>query len=114
MRTRLLGAAVCILILPLWFSASPDDKGPSLTPFNTTAYAGHTTTGAWCECDTGVPGCICDPGEAGGGTRMKAPDQGAMPVGQGVSPIPARSGFDLGTGLLMLLLALFVCTRLRI
>lgn len=30
-----------------------------LTPI--TSYAGHTATGAWCECC--AIGCICDPGE---------------------------------------------------
>ena len=34
--------------------------------------AGHTVAGGWCDC--GAPGCICDPGENGGGNRASVPN----------------------------------------
>ncbi|MEK6324703.1 MAG: hypothetical protein AABN33_23930 [Acidobacteriota bacterium] len=111
MRTRLTFAAACMLVLPLWFSASSGDKSANPTPFSTVAYAGHTTAGDWCGC--GLPGCICDPGEVGGQTYKPVSDQTRKPSDQGAFPIRARSGFDFGTGALMIAFALFVWTRLR-
>jgi hypothetical protein len=113
-RTRLILAAVCILALPLWFSASPGDRPISSAPFATVAYAGHTTGGnAPCMC--GCPDCDCDPGQ-----ENHKCSQSARPVSdgvsfQGASPIREHlgSGFDFGTGALMLALALFVWARLR-
>jgi hypothetical protein len=52
MRTRLLSAAVCILILPIWFSPASGDKSVSSAPFATVAVAGHHMSGGvYCECD---------------------------------------------------------------
>jgi len=105
-------AAVCILALPLWFSPSPEDKLTNLAPFATVAYAGHTLGGEFCQC--GTPGCICDPGEVGLSNRPVS-DQPEKASNQGASPIRthSRSGFDFGTGALMLALALLVWVRLR-
>ncbi|MEK6322792.1 MAG: hypothetical protein AABN33_14040 [Acidobacteriota bacterium] len=111
MRTRLILAAVCILTLPLWFSALPGDRLADPTPFATVALAGHTLAGEWCGC--GTPGCLCDPGEVVGQSNRPVSDQTKRPLDQGASPIRARSGFDYGTGALMAALALFVWTRLR-
>lgn len=36
-------------------------------------FAGHTLQGGWCEC--GAPGCICDPGENGGGNLATVPKE---------------------------------------
>lgn len=112
MRTRLLLAAVCILALPLWFSASERNNATNSAPFATVAYAGHTTAGEWCGC--GAPGCICDAGEIGLSNKQVS-DQTKVRSDQEASPIQqhSRSGFDFGTGALMLALALFVWTRLR-
>ncbi|MEK6406544.1 MAG: hypothetical protein AABN34_06235 [Acidobacteriota bacterium] len=104
-------AAVCILTLPLWFSAFPADSATHLAPFATVVYAGHTTAGEWCGC--GTPGCLCDPGEVVGQSNRPVSDQTKSPLDQGASPIHARSDFDFGTGALMLALGLFVWTRLR-
>ncbi|MEK6324771.1 MAG: hypothetical protein AABN33_24275 [Acidobacteriota bacterium] len=111
MRTRLIFAAICILTLPLWFSAFQSDKLMNSASFVTVAYAGHTTSGNWCEC--GTPGCLCDPGEVGGQSNRPVSDQNKRPFDQGASPIRALSGFDFGTGVLILAFALFVWARLR-
>jgi len=101
-----------MLALPVWFSASPGDSDTCSTPFAPVAYAGHVLTGGWCEC--GAPGCICDPGEEQTGHGAPVTDQTKRPVDQGVSPIRERSGFDFGTGALILALALIVWSRLRV
>ena len=111
MRTRLILAAVCILTLPLWFSASPGDKSADSSSFAIVVYAGHTVTGGWCEC--GAPGCLCDPGEIGGQSARPVSDQTRRRLDQSSSPIHARSGSDLGAGALMLAFALFLWTRFR-
>ena len=112
MRRRLLLAAVCIFSLPIAFSLSSGDNLTNSVPFAAVALAGHTTAGSWCEC--GAPGCICDPGEEQTGHSARpVSDQIRRPVDQGASPIRSRSGFDFGTGVLMVALALFVWTRLR-
>ena len=112
MRTRLLLAAFCILILPFVFSPAPGDKLRSTAPFATVAFAGHTVSGNWCDC--GAPGCICDPGEnphvnrARAVTDNQASDQLPSAIGA-----HSRAGFDVGTGVLILALALLVWARLR-
>jgi len=110
-RIRLLFAAVSILILPFVLSPIAGDKQTNFAPFATVALAGHTLSGDWCQC--GVPGCICDPGEVGGSSRP-LPNKGKA-VDQTASPNRANShsGFDFGTGALILALALFMWTRLR-
>lgn len=112
MRTKLILATVCILTLPLWFSDSRSGEPAATTPVATIAYAGHTTTGNWCEC--GTQGCLCDPGEEQiGNGASQWNDQNKKPT-EGLSPISTREGFDFGTGVLMLGLVLLVWTRLRI
>jgi len=111
-RTRLILAAVCILILPLWFSTFPAEKHSNFAPFAAVALAGHTVSGGWCEC--GAPGCICDPGELGQSNKPVS-DQIEKPSHQSASPTRehSRSGFDFGSGALILTLSLFLWTRLR-
>src|SRR5439155_19205837 len=111
-RTRLILAAVCILTLPLWFSASSGNQSTNPMPFAPIALAGHTLSGDFCGC--GSPGCLCDPGEEQTGHSARpVSDQIKRPSDPGTSPIRTRSGLDLGTGALMLALALFVWARLR-
>lgn len=105
MRTRLLLAAVCMLTLPFWFSASQAEKLTSSAPFATVAYAGHTTAGDWCEC--GTPGCIPDQGEiCDNGARASDDQKDSILTGSAPSVNP-------GAGLLMLALAFFLWTRMR-
>ena len=81
-------------------------------PFAAVAYAGHTVTGDWCAC--GSVACICDPGETRDHITKPESDQTEERLDQVASPREhSRSGFDFGTGALMLALALFVWTRLR-
>ena len=110
MRTRLIfAAAVCILALPLWFSTSTGNNPTNSAVFSPVAYAGHTTSGYWCEC--GAPGCICDPGEEPIGRRSSVSN--TKPVAIAPAPMRESSGFDPGTAVLALVLALFVWNRLR-
>ena len=113
MRKRLVLAALCILAVPLLFSHSQNDRLTSPAPFATVALAGHTVAGTWCEC--GNSGCICDPGENRGGNSARPVTDNNESSDQGPSPIRAhsRSGFDFGTGTLLLALALFLWARLR-
>lgn len=111
MRIRLLLAAVCILALPMWFSPSDGDKLTKSTPFAVVALAGHTIGGTWCEC--GAPGCICEPGEEETGHRsLPVSDQDETSPDQ-AAPEGPDPDVDFGTGALMLVLALFVWSRLR-
>lgn len=82
-------------------------------PFATVAVAGHTVVGTWCEC--GAPGCLCDAGEIPGGNRATRVTDKNESSDQGLTPIRSnsRSGFDFGTGTLLLALAFFVWARLR-
>ncbi|MFY9608022.1 MAG: hypothetical protein WAU45_05325 [Blastocatellia bacterium] len=105
MRTRLLLAAVCILTLPLWFP-TPGNKPGNAAPLATVAYAGHTTTGDWCEC--GGLGCIPNAGELCGNNNARAADDQGVPTDSA-----AGSDVDPGAGLLMFALAFFLWTRLR-
>lgn len=112
MRTKLTLAILCILTVPLWFSDSPPGEPGATIPVAAIAYAGHTTTGNWCEC--GTPGCICDPGEEQiGYGATQTNDQNKKTVDQRRSMIRTRDGFDFGTGVLMLALVLLMWTRLR-
>src|SRR5207302_4656137 len=101
-RTKLLLAAVCTFVLPMFFSASDGNRRMQSTPFATVALAGHTLPGNWCEC--GTPGCICDPSDVGYSART-------VPARNKASERAARTnsspGFDLGTSAVALLLALF-------
>ena len=112
MRTRLIFAVLCTLTLPLWASHSQGGKQITSAQFATVAYAGHTIAGEWCQC--GTPGCICDPGEVGGSSRP-LPNEPEKAVDQSASPMRANShsGFDFGTGALVLALALMMWSRLR-
>jgi hypothetical protein len=58
---------------------------------------------------------MCDPGENPGGNSARPVSDSNESSDQGLSPIRAhsRSGFDFGTGTLILALALFVWARLR-
>ena len=108
---RIFACLFITAVLPLMASPTLNSSTNSV-PGATVAYAGHSLVGGWCEC--GAPGCICDPGELGGSGRP-LPNQTEKPSRQNASPIREhpRSGFDFGTGALMLALALFVWTRLR-
>jgi hypothetical protein len=76
-------------------------------PFATVAIAGHTLSGEWCAC--GTVGCICDPGE-----QSSKPVRGPSPIEHGGKAKPGRvADLDLGTGAFLLVLALFVWSRLR-
>jgi hypothetical protein len=95
-RIRLLLAAVCILSLPFGFSASPGHRLVNSAPFATVAFAGHTTSGGWCE--NGSPGCITD--DPGGNGMVFAESTQNMPV-------------DLGSGTLLILAVLLVMLRYK-
>src|SRR5437016_13672519 len=108
---RIFACLFITAVFPLMASLTQNSL-TNTAPFATFAYAGQTSVGGWCEC--GAPGCICEPGELGNSSRS-LPNQTEKPSRQNASPIreQSRSGFDFGTGALMLALAFFVWTRLR-
>ncbi|HLG15712.1 MAG TPA: hypothetical protein VJH03_14595 [Blastocatellia bacterium] len=106
MRKRLVGAVLCMLVLPIGFSDSPSSKLTDSTPFSMVAQAGHTTGGNWCQCGTG--GCACDPGEEPIVNAINPSDQSGGSSDQGAPPsADPPGGYDLGTGALMMLALLF-------
>jgi len=113
MRKRLVFAAFCILVLPLVFSPSQTNLPVTGGPFATTALAGHTML------DPGAIAARLDasatPEKTPVANRATPAGDNKEPSDQGISPIRAhsRSGFDFGTGTLLLALALFLWVRLR-
>lgn len=113
MKTRLLLAAFCVLALPTCFSTTNGEKLTNSAPFATVALAGHTVLGNWCQC--GCPSCLCDPGE-----EFEMCVNSANPVSD-ASPAPHKgrnkpgrvSELDFGSGALLMVLALFVWSRMR-
>ena len=105
MNTRLLVAAVCILLLPFWFSASTRGTVKDFPGGNPVAYAGHTSTGAYCDC--GGPGCFCDQGLSLEGTESVSNQR--KPAKQGVTGSRGKAeSVDFGQlGLLFALALLF-------
>lgn len=101
---RIFACSLLMLALPI-ISATLQSGTNSNLPFASTALAGHTLSGGWCEC--GCPGCICDPGEQiemclpGAkdiqGKPVNAPD---APAPSSQSEVPAAALF-IGTGLLI-------------
>jgi hypothetical protein len=57
MKIKLTLAACLMLLLPAAFSGARSSGGA----YATTAFAGRTLYGGWCEC--GTQDCTCDPGK---------------------------------------------------
>ena len=101
---RFVACSVLILVAPI-VAAMLQPGANSNAPFASTAYAGHTLAGGYCEC--GCPGCICDPGEqielclpdARDGSPAVAKTTG-NPAQHSQSDVPAAALF-IGTGLLI-------------
>ena len=101
---RIFACSLLILAVPI-ITATLQPGASSNAPFASTAFAGHTTTGSWCDC--GCPGCICDPGEQIEMCLPGAKDVGGnavTPTGEPArssqSEVPAAALF-VGTGLLI-------------
>ena len=111
MRTRLLLAAICLLVLPVWLSPSKGNKLTSSTPFATVALAGHTIiSGDWCQC--GASGCICDPGEIGSPNARPTTDFSTIDRNP-KAKMGRVSELDFGAGAFLIGLALFMWARFR-
>jgi len=109
-RIRLLLAAVCILILPIFLSPAEGDKHINSAPFATLAVAGHVTpAGYYCACGSS-PDCICEPGEQSvkAASGQTTTDSVAATLDKQVA-----NSSDLGAGVMLLTLALFLGLRLR-
>jgi hypothetical protein len=97
---RLFACSLLILAVPI-ITATLQPGASSNAPFASTAFAGHTVTGGFCQC--GCPGCICDPGEEidmcfpGAKDGINATD---APARSSQSDVPAAA-FFVGTGLLI-------------
>jgi len=98
---RMFACLLLILALPI-ITASLQPGAKSNAPFASTALAGHTLAGGFCNCP--APGCICDPGEEiypgpeSGDSQMPADSAPGSP-----EPDISAAAFFLGTGLLILI-----------
>jgi len=108
-RRTLVLAAVCIIVFPIGFSASPGSKPTDGTPFAPVALAGHTNEGT--RCDPCTPGCTPDAGEPA--CNNASPVDGTGFSDHVATPVSAdgTSEFDLGSGALMLALAFMLWMR---
>ena len=100
---RMFACSLLILVVPI-ITAMLQPGASSNAPFASTAFAGHTTAGGWCDC--GCPGCICDPGEEWVLCIPGAKDAEGMAVKATGAPASSRSdvpaaAFFVGTGLLI-------------
>ena len=109
-RVRLLFAAVCMLMLPILLSPSAGNKRINSAPFATVAVAGHITPGGYyCACGSSFA-CICDPDEQStqSASRQTVTDSGTATLDKQIA-----NGSDIGAGVMLLTLALFLGLRLR-
>lgn len=110
MRVRLLSAAVCILMLPIFLSPSRGDKQTNSEPFATVAMAGHVMPGlAYCECGSRSD-CFCEPGEQ---NVMTAPHQVTSDTNTATFNKESANGTDPGAGVMLLALTVLFALRLR-
>lgn len=73
----------------------------NVSPYVIVALAGHTTPGNWCE--SGNPGCICDPGELHSGqSSASMPDKSTRGTGR-----------ELGSEALLALVVLLLILRYK-
>ena len=96
---KLFGLLLIVFALPVFASLSTHSRRQAQA-FNAVAVAGHTQSGgAYCTCGCG-DGCICDPGEVPMECNRATPQPGSDKV-------------DLGSGILIFALALFVAYRFK-
>ncbi|HKA20035.1 MAG TPA: hypothetical protein VKN18_17230 [Blastocatellia bacterium] len=99
---RMLACLLLILVVPIITALlQPGAKGNS--PLASTALAGHTLAGGFCQCPS--PGCICDPGEEiySGLPESTDSQQPADDAAQSSEPDVSAAAFLFGTGLLILI-----------
>lgn len=101
---RMFACSLLILAVPI-ITATLQPGASSNAPFASTAFAGHTVAGGWCQC--GCPGCICDPEEpfelcidVAGDAEGIAVNATGAPARSSQSDVPAAALF-VGTGLLI-------------
>ena len=101
---RIFACSLLILALPIITDMLQPGESRN-APFASTAFAGHTTSGGWCDC--GCPGCICDPGEqiemclpGAKDIQDRAVNASDAPAPSSQSEVPAAALF-IGTGLLI-------------
>ena len=96
-----------ILVVPI-IAASLQPGARSNAPFASTALAGHTLAGGYCDC--GYPGCICDPGEETYSSLPENKDGQQLAVSG--NDTTRSSGPDVSAAALFLGTALLILTRL--
>lgn len=101
---RIFACSLLILAVPI-ITATLQPGASSNAPFASTAFAGHTIAGSFCQC--GCPGCICDPEEQIDMCIPGAKDADGIavnatgaPARSSQSDVPAAALF-VGTGLLI-------------
>jgi hypothetical protein len=99
---RMFACLLLILAVPI-ISASLQPGARSNAPFASTALAGHTLAGGFCNC--GYPGCICDPGEEiyPGLQEINDSQPPTDDATQSSEPDVSAAALFFGTGLLILI-----------
>jgi hypothetical protein len=102
---------VCLFItafLPI--AASPvKNSSVNSVPFPSTAFAGHSVVGSWCECGSSVD-CFCDPGETPNGQSVSRNTQNQEQPPADETP---EAGMEFGAVALMLVFFALTLSRLR-
>jgi hypothetical protein len=98
---RMLACSILVLVMPV-ITTMLQHGSTNNAPFASTALAGHTLSGTFCQC--GCPGCFCDPDENIDMCLPEAAQQISVDASQTQSPGPdvPAAAFFLGTGLLIL------------
>ena len=98
---RMLACSILMLVMPV-ITTILQPRSMQNAPFASSAFAGHTLSGTFCQC--GCPGCFCDPGENIDMCFPEAAQQLAVntsPTRSSSPDLPAAA-FFVGTGLLIL------------
>jgi hypothetical protein len=102
-KARLILAAAFILALPTFFASLPAGRQHSAVPFVSTAEAGRTIVGVWCEPCNGIE-CFCDGEDPE--VHRNAPNSDGSSTEKDQEPAPDSSSAQgaLFLGLLAILL----------
>ncbi|HLG15403.1 MAG TPA: hypothetical protein VJH03_13005 [Blastocatellia bacterium] len=106
---RLFGCLLLMAVLPFLAESALSRGAQPARPFASTALAGHSSMGGYCDC--GSPGCVCDPGDVPPTGNAALPADN-VPAGDSVDQSPAP-GADPTPGMLLIALAFLLWFKMR-